>query len=378
MPGQIVVLVVVLAVLWPCRRLLSDTEVLDLKVYLAGGRAVLHGHDLYSPDVGVRQYGFTYPPFAALLFALPSLLPLGLAIVLMTLLSLAALAVSIGLSDGDLMRRVAHGPSWATLAVVAALIGCQPVRTTLWNGQIDLVLAALVMVDLIGRRGATGEGVLVGIAAAIKLTPAIFIGYLLLRRRFRAAATAAAAFAVVTGASWLLLPHDSTTYWTRTLIHGTGLGDITRASNQSILGVAERLAGARVAEPLWAALILPVAVVGLGIAARISADGREAFALSVVGLTGCLISPVSWSHHWVWFVPWIAGLVTATPNARNARVLATRAFVTYLVVINLVSQSMIHAVTVVRVLVQSSYSLAVAVAALFVLVPWQPRKARTR
>ena len=87
---------------------------------------------------------------------------------------------------------------------------------------------------------------------------------------------------------------------------------------------------------------------------------------------------MSWSHHWVWFVPWIAGLVTATPNARSARVLATRAFVTYLVVINLVSQSMIHAVTVVRVLVQSSYSLAVAVAALFVLVPWQPRKARTR
>ena len=247
-------------------------------------------------------------------------------------------------------------------------------RTTLWNGQVDLVLATMVMVDLVVRRGATGEGVLVGIAAAVKLTPAIFIGYLLVRRRFRAASTATATFVVVTGGSWLLLPHDSTTYWTSTLVHGTGLGDITRASNQSILGVAERLTGAGVAKPLWAALVVPVVVVGLGIAVRISADGREAFALSVVGLTGCLISPVSWSHHWVWFVPWMAGLVAAMPAAGRIRAFATGAFVIYLVVINLVSQSMIHAVTVVRLLVQSSYPLAVTVAALFVLVSWQARR----
>ncbi|WP_375503655.1 glycosyltransferase family 87 protein [uncultured Jatrophihabitans sp.] len=211
-----------LTVLWPCRRLLNGTEVLDLKVYLAGGRAVLHGHDLYSSDVGVRQYGFTYPPFAALLFAGPSLLPLGLDIVLMTLLSLGSLTVLIGLSDGDLLRRLSRTPTVATLVLVVALVGCQPVRTTLWNGQVDLLLAAMVMVDLVGRRGARGEGVLVGLAAAIKLTPAIFVGYLLLRRRFRAAGTAAVTFAVVTGGSWLLLPHSSTKYWTDSLSGAPG------------------------------------------------------------------------------------------------------------------------------------------------------------
>ncbi len=157
----------------------------------------------------------------------------------------------------------------------------------------------------------------------------------------------------------------------RQLVRGTGLGDITRASNQSVLGVAERLTSSGVAKPLWAALVVPILVVGLGIAVRISADGREPFAVSIVGITGCLVSPVSWSHHWVWFVPWIAGLAAA-PLGSRARAAAVF-FTAYLVIINLVTQGMIHRFTVFRVPVQSSYPLAAVVAALFVLASIRAR-----
>ena len=363
-----VIVVLVLAVLWSCSSLLVGAEVLDLKVYLDGGRAILAGHDLYGQSVGVRGYRFTYPPFAALLFALPSQWPLGVAILLMTVVSLASLGTLIWLSAPELVRRLVRPHPGPALLVLTAMVACEPVRTALWNGQIELLLAAMVMLDLIAMRGRRGHGVLVGLAAAIKLTPAIFVVYLLLCRRFREAATACGAFAVATFSAWIVLPHDSTEYWTRKLYSRAGIGDISRASNQSILGLADRLVGATAARPLWVVLIVPTALIGLGMAVRVASSGRASFAIAIVGITGCLISPVSWTHHWVWFVPWIAGLVASTRVRALPARLALGAFLVYLVVTDTLAANMVH-VRPLRTLLEIAYPLAVVIAFGFAIGP---------
>src|SRR5579875_1467884 len=187
-------LVLAVATLAAVFGLFVDRRPLDLDVYRTAGRAVWHGYDLYGPGVRVRQYGFTYPPFAALLFALPAQLPFAVDLVLMTVASLLCLRLVIRLSAPRIVEALhAPDPRWAVGAVVVFIV-CEPVRATLWDGQINLVLAAAVLWDLLANPSRTWRGALVGVAAAIKLTPAVFVLYLLVRRQFRTACMAIGAF----------------------------------------------------------------------------------------------------------------------------------------------------------------------------------------
>lgn len=313
--------VLLLAVLVACAGLFVDTKPLDLDVYMTAGRGMWHGYDLYGPDVHVRQYGFTYPPFAALLFALPAKLPFALALVLVTGVSLACLALIIKLSAPTLVQSLRRpAPGLALLAVVAMIV-CEPVRANLWDGQINLLLTAMVMWDLLAPRSPRASrwrGALVGVAAAIKLTPAIFVPYLLIRRRFREAAVATGAFCAATGLGWLVLPGDSNRFWLHKLYSNSGIGDEAKASN--ILGALLREMSRRPATALWIAIAIPVAIIGLAAARRVSASGREAYALGITGITGCLVSPVTWTHHWVWCIPWLTGVgAVALRRGRAAR-----------------------------------------------------------
>lgn len=144
----------------------------DLEVYRLGGRAVLHGLPLYEQRTGV--FGFTYPPVAALAVSPLVSMPFGMASAALAAASLISLVVVMAYSAGELWDRVRAKPSvWATVALVA-LVCCAPVRGTFWNGQVNLILAAMVLSDVQGRRL---RGVGVGLAAAIKLTPLVFVVY---------------------------------------------------------------------------------------------------------------------------------------------------------------------------------------------------------
>lgn len=296
-----------LAGLFACFGLFVDHRPLDLDVYRTAGRALWHGYDLYGPRVHVRQYGFTYPPFAALLFAVPALLPFAAAEAVLTIASLLSLRVVIRLSAPYLLR--AMRTNGLALLAVAALIVCEPVRATLWDGQINLVLGAMVLWDLLANPVERSRGVLVGLAAAIKLTPAIFVLYLLMQRRFRTAATAVAAFAAATTLAWLVLPGDSHRFWFHDLLRGSGIGDESKSSN--LYGAFLRAAGRTPATALWLACAIPTLIVGLTLARRVAEGGRPAVALGIVGITGCLVSPVTWTHHWVWCIPWLVGVGAA-------------------------------------------------------------------
>jgi alpha-1,2-mannosyltransferase len=162
-----------------------------------------------------------------------------------------------------------------------------------------------VMADLLAPKHSKWSGIGVGLAAGLKLTPALFIVYLLVTRRIRAAAVATATFAATVGLGFAVVPGASVTYW----LHGE-FDDVNRISDNLVANTS--LAGAllRMHVPVTAAhaAAIGVAVVAVAIAAMAHRRGHEVLAIAIVGLTSAAASPFSWSHHWVWFAPLIVHL----------------------------------------------------------------------
>lgn len=283
---------------------------LDADVYRSGAQAVLDGAPLYGQlyEVGGTALPFTYPPLAALLFTPLRIVPLPAAGALLTVLSLGCLWLVLAVT----LRAV--GADWR-LAVwvmpVAALF--EPVRDTVSFGQINLVLMALVVCDTLGRRRVT-TGALAGLAAAVKLTPAVFILFFLLRRDYRSAAVMVFTAVAATLAAAAVLPRTSWTYFTDTLLHTGRIGDLGYSKNQSLAGVLTRLTDAGWADYVWLSGVAGVLAWGLFAGWRVRRD--RPLLLAVVAMVSVLCSPVSWSHHWVWLIvvvlaaasrrPWLA------------------------------------------------------------------------
>jgi len=296
----------------------------DLVVYRDGGLIVRHVSPAYDPHhasplydwTGQNGVQFTYPPFAAVIFSVASVLSWTAMRWAMTLASLAALGLSLWLVFGALGYRdrpaVRLG---ATLGVSALALATEPVQQTLALGQVNLLLMLLVVADLLtggaltpGGRTRWWHGVGIGIAAGVKLTPLIFIPYLLLIRRYRQAAVAAGVFAATAALGYAILPRDSGTYWAHGLfLKANRIVFLGTRGNQSLRGVLTRLAGS-VSEGTapWIAAAILVAVAGLGAAALLYRARQPVPAMLACALTGLLVSPLSWDHHWVWVAPGIA------------------------------------------------------------------------
>ncbi|NEA98487.1 glycosyltransferase 87 family protein [Streptomyces sp. SID13726] len=281
----------------------------DLRVYHgAVDTWIHHGGRLYDYQVPGTTYGFTYPPFAAVAMLPMALLDLRTAIVVCLLLNLAALAVVVRLLTGRSWRR--HG--WYGCALGAcALALFEPLRDTFSFGQVNLLLLALVLVD--GWLLATGRerwaGIGIGLAAAVKLTPALFIGLLLVARRWRAAAVATVVAVAATGFAALVAPDASRFYWTDALWDTTRVGRLDYVSNQSLQGILARLG--ETDRAVWAVAVLLTLGVWAVRARRAVTAGNWAAAFALTGLTACLVSPITWVHHLVWLLPSFVVLVRA-------------------------------------------------------------------
>lgn len=272
----------------------------DTLVYRAEGAAVLGGTDLYGFAVTEWNLPATYPPFAAILFVPTTWLPIPLLKIAFVIGNVALLALLVQLS----FRFAGVRPRpWLPLAATAFGSWLEPVFQTVLFGQINLALACLVLWDLSRPEGAVGKGFALGIAAGVKLTPGFFIVYLLITGRMRAAVTASASFigTVLLGA--LVLPGASVDFWTRRLFETGRVGKAWIVDNQSLQGLVARFL--HVAEPglLWLVPSAAVAVLGLWLARRAHRNGHAQWGLLTVAFTALLISPISWSHHWVWCVP---------------------------------------------------------------------------
>lgn len=277
----------------------------DFRVYHMGGSAVLHGVSPYDVAT-VEGYPFTYPPFAALLLAPLGLMNVHVAYVVWTFVNVLALEVAIWIalglvSPGSPVQRA----KFALLATAAAL-PTAPVLLNLSVGQINILLLLLLIADLARRPGRT-QGIAIGIAAGIKLTPLIFIVYFLLTRRTRAAIVAATTFVATVLVGFLVLP-DPSARWLGGLAVDTGRMMTPGAApfNQSILGVLAHFPGVLHTQWFWLTLATAVGLAGLAIAAWCSRRGMEAAGVFACAVTGLLISPVSWPFHWVWMGPGLA------------------------------------------------------------------------
>jgi len=292
---------------WPLR---------DVHVYWWGGQQAARGAALYAPG---SRYSFTYPPFAAALFTIASHAPEGYLAAVVTVASIGALAVLCALSLGS--AGVRRQPETVFAVTVLALLTC-PVAYTLHLGEVNLILAALAGTDLLRRRdGHWWQGIATGLAAGIKLTPLIFIAYLLITRRVRAAVTAAATFAVTAAVGAALLPAQSRVFWLDgVFLSQDRIGNPANPADQSLSGAVARLAGSPDAACRWwviAALLVGLA--GITVAAWAHQRGHQLAGVTCCAITGLLISPFSWTHHWVWAAPLLVTLAAIAWRRRSAR-----------------------------------------------------------
>jgi Glycosyltransferase family 87 len=288
------------AVIW----FAATYNALDFRVYMWGGHAVTHDARLYL----ALAYGhwFTYSPFAAVVFVPIAAIPLAVARVLWDLASVAALAYSLVL----ILRLAGYRPSRVMIAgVTAAALPLDPVYQTLYLGQINLILLALVLTDVWRVSRGRDAGIGVGIAAAIKLTPAIFIVFFLLARKTKAAFIAAGTFVGCGLIGLLIAPRASKMYWEH-LFYDTKRVGAPYISNQSPYAAAIRIAGGAAHVGAWY-VVIPLALGAIGLAAATILARHDDWlgAVAVTGTTGLLVSPISWAHHWVWILPALVLLV---------------------------------------------------------------------
>ncbi|MDI1459408.1 glycosyltransferase 87 family protein [Catellatospora sp. KI3] len=294
----------------------------DLNVYYGAVRYWVSGGEIYDFVRPRSTYGFTYPPFAALAMLPMAVLAWPVAIVL----SCAATALVTWWLLRRLLTPLARARGWDRWFVVALALCLvtvyEPMRETFLFGQVNMLLLGLVAVDLLvlAARGSRWTGVGIGLATAIKLTPGIFIVYLLITGRWRAALTAAGTAAGATLAAAAIAPDASREFWTSALWDTDRVGVLSFISNQSLQGMLARIGDLPGGKAVWALLVLGVLAVWSVRCRRAAAQGDEVAGLAYTGIVGVLISPVTWVHHLVWLIPALVLLVqhgTAAPGRRR-------------------------------------------------------------
>jgi alpha-1,2-mannosyltransferase len=283
---------------------------IDLQVYVYAVKDMLAGKDIFATTTPFWNLYFIYPPIAAILMTPLAFGPYALWQVVWT--------GGLVWAQQSVLKRCGAPRGWKLgLIGIAVLLAVEPIRTTLGYGQVNTILMALVIADLLpdapGERRRIPQGTLIGLAAAIKLTPALFVIFAFLIGKTRMAITAMISFAVFTGIGAILLFRETLVFF-----GGLSGGDTRTASplytgNQSLLGVFFRLGdSSRVTALVGLAVSAVLAVLGCLVAAHWWRHEEKVFAVAIVGLTTCLASPLSWTHHYVWILP--LGMAVLSPG----------------------------------------------------------------
>ena len=307
---------------------------IDIDVYRMGGQAWLEGRPLYDRGVEFHtpiglNLPFTYPPLAAIVFSPFAWLGMPAASVTITLITLALLVVSIMIVLTRLdvwpTARVVPGPAWlrrwwlTLLIVAAAAIWLEPIKSNFTFGQINVVLMTLVIADCVPRRTPWPRGLLLGLGMALKLIPAVFLLYFLLNRDKRAMLTSLASALAATLAGFVLAWHDSWQYWGDTVRDTDRIGAASLNTNQNVAGTLARLGLSDHARFLpWVAACLLVLALTVWAVRRVLRAREPTLAVICIALFGLVVSPVSWSHHWVWMLPTVVVTAVLGWRRRNA------------------------------------------------------------
>lgn len=307
---------------------------IDLEVYRFGVQAWLAGGDLYGPLPETAAHialPFIYPPFAALLMVPLAVVPWVAAWVGLLVLSTLSLGATLYVVARRVWPTGGRGAALSVTSVALPLalavqpgraidfdvasagppLALEPVLQTIEFGQINLLLMALVALDCLVEHPRWPRGMLIGIAAAIKLTPAAFVLFFLLRRDYRAAATAAVAGAAATAIGFVVAPGPSLRFWLDN--PAGGVSGSPFFTNQTFEAVLVRMGVDGTLRILcWALLAAAL----LALAAPAIRRGPAPLALVATAGFALLVSPTSWSHHWVWVAP---TLLVAAATAWRSR-----------------------------------------------------------
>ncbi|QSB17023.1 DUF2029 domain-containing protein [Natronosporangium hydrolyticum] len=312
----------------------------DMRIYHGAVEWWLDGNELYSFIAPNTTLGFTYPPFAAL-----AMLPMGgmspvTAGWVNVIASVAALAFVLAVMLVPIADRCGW-PRWAVIGAAMPLaLALEPSRETLGFGQVNLLLFALIVADLVALRWrATGGGASarsggrlarwfysgawagagIGLATAVKLTPGLFILYLIFARQWRTAAVASGTFAGASLAAAVVAPRESWLFFTDVLWQTDRVGAADFTPNQALSGILARLHDSPEAPTLlWLAFAALSCAVGLSRAVSAHREGDELTAFTLVGLASTVISPISWTHHLVFVIPAVVILMDTALRRRAA------------------------------------------------------------
>ncbi|GAA3989806.1 hypothetical protein GCM10022247_05530 [Allokutzneria multivorans] len=309
-------------------RQVSTAPIVDLDVFRAGGEAWLAGRGLFDAEFPPRPLlfplPFIYPPIAAVVFSGFTVLPLvtlGQVMTVVTVLALVAACVVTARRCG-LDRAAAFGVG---AVVSAVMVDAEPVRSTIDLGQINVLLMALVVLDCLLTRTPWPRGLLIGIAAGIKLTPLAFLLFFAFSGRWRIVLTAVSTFAGTVLLGFLLDAQNSLQYWTSTVFKLDTMVGAGFATNQSLRAVLARFGMDKAASfPFWLAGVAVVLTATWFVVRRLLADSAATperagvvavQAMVVIATATLLCSPISWSNHWVWVAVAGAGLAATLLRA---------------------------------------------------------------
>ncbi len=250
---------------------------------------------------------------------------------LVAALTTKALATRLDPDEKDLPTVLATFGLAATILFFSV-----PATNQLEVGNIQLLVIALAFLDAAGVLPRKWQGTLVGLAAAIKLTPLIFFPYYLVTRQWRQLGMATATFVAATGVGFLLFPRDSLYFWTHT--DSSGRLGVDRLDNLSILGTLSRwMADPGQARMVWYGVVLVVGLAAFWRAWQHFRRGEQMEAALVIGVASAAISPVAWPSYQLW-LPLAAAWLIIT-GRRRSRLIGILIFLPYFA---LVGNSLAH------------------------------------
>lgn len=280
----------------------------DVHVYRDGAWKIVHGHPLYTEPTH-RGLSYTYTPFSTLMFLPIVAVPWGAVTNCWLVLNVCVLYGCVLLCWRILGYRFTARLAGVSALVAGAAVFLEPIRTTLYYGQINLILMALILWDFSRADRSRLRGFGVGVAAGIKLVPLFFVLQFAVLRQWRSALVAVATFLSTIVVAGLVLRSDSRQYWTSTFFQSDRIAPDTQPANQSIRGAIAHFSGHQVPQWLWLLIAAPVAILGLLVAAELERRGERLLSVAYTGLTSCAVSPFSWNHHWVWLLPLFVYLI---------------------------------------------------------------------